>query len=185
MLNWYTLPITLPTALLNRLWRGEGTVPKWVWFATMVVLAVALSGQWSAWQLYVIWFIYFYGYAGFAWQAMFSTITGTCPGRKDVWYLQWMQDLAYKICHMDPNVPCDTYSAQQWRVFGMVYGAIRATLEIPGILLLCWWGQSYVPLSGLAGLLMGVVYYEAWRLSEHWTQDTGMAVPLAEMCMGW
>lgn len=185
MLVWYTLPITLPTALANRLWRGEGMVPRWVWYGTMVLLAVVLSGQWSAWQLYLIWLLYFLGYAGLGWQAMFSTITGTCPGRKDAWYYQWMQVLAYRICGLDPNVPCDTYTAAQWRKFGVVYGTIRATTMIPGILLLCVWAHSWVPLSGLLGLLMGVVYYESWRLSEHFNCGTAMAVPLAEMCMGW
>ncbi len=185
MLNWYTLPITLPTALLNRLWRGEGAVPRWVWYGTMTIAAVAVSGQWTAWQLYVIWLIYFLGYALLGWQAMFSTITGTCPGRKDAWYYQWMQTLAYAICHMDPDVPCDTYSTQQWRIFGVVYGTIRATTMIPGILLLAQWAHSYVPLAGFLSLLMGVVYYCGYRLSMHFTNSTGMAVPFSEMCMGW
>lgn len=38
---------------------------------------------------------------------------------------------------------------------------------------------------GLFGLLMGVVYYCGYLLSEHFISDTAMAVPLAEMCMGW
>lgn len=141
MLEWYYLPISLPTALANRLWRGEGAVPRWVWYTAMVLCAIMVCEAWSQWQLYVIWLVFFLGYAALGWQAMFSTITGTCPGRKDAWYFQWMQTVTYWICGMSPNVPCDTYTSQQWRVFGMVYGAVRATAMIPGILMLA----SYAP----------------------------------------
>lgn len=182
MLLWYTLPVPGITAITNRLWRGEGMIPRWQWYGFMVILAVAVSGAFSQWPLYLTWLVYFLGYALLPWQAMFSAITGAPPSRQDPWYINWLQTLTYRFCQMQPG---GSYTPTQWRTFGIVYGTMRAGFMLPGVFALAWYAHSLVSLSGILCLCMGLVYYGAYRLSEHFSVGTTVAVPLAEMTMGW
>jgi len=186
MVHWYWLWITAVTGLLNRLWRGEGQVSRATWYSFMVITALIVGHGWvypltKIVQLAIIWLIYFLGYALLPWQAMFSAITGESPSRKDSWYTQWMQTLAYAITGTSYG---GTYPPAQWRLFGIVYGAIRACWMIPGIILLMQFYNSYIALAGLFGLAMGLVYYGGYRLALHF-QAGNMSVTLSEMTMGW
>lgn len=182
MINWYLLFIPAVTSILNRLWRGEAGVPRAVWYAFMVAVATGTCflahptmDMGSLRGLTVIWLVYFLGYALMPWQAMFSATHGNPPGRKDNWAVQWMQMVA-KFLTIDRG--------QDWYDFGIVYGIIRATLMIPGILLLAHFYGSHIPLIGLVGLMMGFVYYAAGLFARHFNSQN-MAVPFAEMAMGW
>lgn len=187
MINWYLLGIPAVTAITNRFWRGEGSVPRAVWYAFMVSVATGagyisrpdMTGD-SIRGLAFIWLLYFLGYALFPWQAMFSALHGRGPGRQDPWYAQWMQVLAFILSNK-------SFSEEpaNWIRFGIVYGTIRASLMIPGILLLAYFYTSYIPLIGLLGLGMGLVYYGADKFLAHFGEGNNMAIPLAEIAMGW
>lgn len=188
MIHAAFLPITGVTAILNRLWRGEGSVPRPVWYAFMVLLADAVCSantpfSWLPSLAGVsAWLLYFLGYALFPWQAMFSAITGAAPGRPDNWYIQWMQSITYFILGMKPGAP---YSQNAWRLFGATYGTFRAMLMLPGIFALCHVYHSWVPLAGIGGVLMGVVYYLGYRFANHLAVPVSCGVAFSEVTMGW
>lgn len=168
------------TAITNRLWRGEGQLKRWQWLAFMVTLAGLTSKSRGTIleeiELLASWFLFFAGYAILPWQAMFSAIHGQAPSRADSKWFNWMQTLALWITR--PKVP-------NYYVFGMVYGAIRALWMVPGIIALCYVLHSWLPLVGLAGLLMGVVYYFGGKMSRHENLGNGSGVMFAELMMGY
>lgn len=182
MLHWYMLPITGVTAVTNRLWRGEGEIPRWQWYLFMVVLANIVCGTLEHLMLYAVWLIYFLGYALLPWQAMFSAITGEPPSRQDKGWFNILQTLTYKVCNMQEG---GTYTPAQWRKYGVVYGAFRGAFMLPGVLLLALSAHSLVPLAGVLCLCMGLVYYGGYLLSMNFTSSTMVAVPLSELTMGW
>jgi hypothetical protein len=187
MVYWFLLPITALTAIFNRLGRGEAGVPRPVWYIGMVLLAgvlVCARLDFQGMEYMGAWLLYFLGYALMPWQAMFSAVTGEKPGRDDGWYIQWMQVLSADIVGIELGKPI-FYTAETWRQFGMVYGALRATLMMPGIIALIYVSHSLVPLAGLEALLMGVVYWLCGRFSRHEGMGNAMGVPLAELTMGW
>lgn len=189
MIEWYWLFLPAVTGLLNRFWRGEAGVPRWVWYALMTALPGAImeisSGnmhgvqklEWTA-----SWLVFFLGYALAPWQIMFSAVNGQPPGRRDGLWIRWLGDLsAYllgikKMCF---------YTASTWRKLGVVYGTLRAAFMIPGIIFHVHLSGSYVPLVGLFGLGMGLVYYGGYRLARHFNIPIAMGVPFAEFAMGW
>lgn len=159
--------LPLLTAILNRV-RGEGIIPRVLWYAIMVTL-----GSWYDARLILPWLLYFLGYAMMPWQAMFSAINGNSLSRKDHWSIQWMQDVSRKLA-----------GNNNYR-FGIVYGALRATLMIPGIVWLAIVTGSLLPLIGLIGMGMGGVYYLCGRFSRHELGNNAIAVLIAELVMGW
>ena len=159
--------LPLLTAILNRV-RGEGIVPKSVWYAVMTLLAAGLNPY-----LMGAWLLYFVGYAMMPWQAMFSAVNGDAPSRQDHWLIQWMQPLTLKL------------TGANYHLYGIVYGVIRASLMIPGVVALMAVTGSFTPLIGLLGLSMGLVYYLCGRFSRHSQMGNAFGVPLAELVMGW
>lgn len=181
--------VPIVVALFNRFGRGEGLVPRWAWYALMVdtALIVCAASKFNLYELGAFtasWLIFFLGYALLAWQAMFSAVHGKPPARKDPGYINWMQDLAYFLSRA-PQAGTPASAIYNYRLFGIIYGTIRATTMIPGILMLCWITRSSIPLDGLFVLAMGLVYYGAGKLSKHLTGTPYIGEALAEIGMGW
>lgn len=188
MIHWYFVFIPAITALINRFWRGEAGKPRWAWYSFMVLLAMTVCGlnlEYSAIPMTLAWTLFFAGYAMLPWQAMFSAVNGQAPGRKDAWWIQWMQTVAATICDIHLDNPSAIYSESRWRAFGMVYGTLRAMFMAPGILALEYLTRSPLPAVGLLGFGMGVVYYLGYRLAKHFNIPIAMGVPFAEIGMGW
>lgn len=179
MIQETAMLLTLVGAGLNRKWRGEGQAPRWAWYGMMVALALVstLDERFAA-----IWTVFLLGYALAPWQAMFSAVNGQKPGRNDSAAFQWMQEVAYSICGM-PRILVDV--EKYWYDFGIVYGAIRATLMIPGIFLIAGYTHSWVPLIGLSFLSMGYIYYLGGKLARYWGIAEGTGVAFAEITMGY
>jgi hypothetical protein len=95
------------------------------------------------------------------WNEMFSAITGFAPAR-----MTWMGKLANKI------------DVKNWYQFGIIFGAIRFTPMLPGIILLGnYWGLLFVG--------MGYVYYLCGKFSKYACGSNKIAVTCAEIVMGY
>ncbi len=186
-MNSALLLLPFVIGVFNRWARGEGNVPRFVWYGVMTTTGALLGNPellsytgftWHNALIYPIWLLFLAGYAMAPWQALFSAITGEAPSRKDSWRWQWMQDLAFPLSNRtwSENPP-------NWYRYGIVYGTIRACLMLPGIAALCWFYQSPAPLVGAGLLIMGFVYYACGRAAVHLNAG-GVAVPLAEFTMG-
>lgn len=201
MLAWLWVPGV--TAWLNRYWRGEGRTPfgKWFWFLSFSLVAYAMSLHF---YFAVAWLLFVFGYGVLGWHAIFSAITGRPPERMDSAKTDWMQVIACKILRMErpayfPALDADgkktsiisplyatPHSVAQWRRFGMVYGAVRGTLMLPGVAVMILVTQSLLPLVGVAiALGMGFVYELGGRCARHFQLPEDKGVPIAEVIMGW
>lgn len=170
------------TAFLNRWGRGDGGMPRWLWYSVMSFLAGFIGGG----SLGIMFLLVLAGYAMAPWQAMFSAGTGRQPSRADSWAWDWMRRLALKWCDMrDPQQLPLVYSSQQWMRFGVIYGIIRGALTLPGIIMICGYTGSWAPLVGILFCGMGYVYYLAGKVqrAEGWPEPT--FVTIAEIVMGW
>lgn len=170
----------LLTAVLNRYWRGEGNAPRWLWYTFMTLAAGAVSYKvdWAGF----IWLPFLLGYAMAPWQAMFSAITGGPPSRRDSLQWQWMQTLAYKLTTSE-RVKAGS-SSEYWKLFGVVYGAIRGSLMLPGVAVLTYFYHSPAPLLGILFLNLGVIYYIGGKMAEH-IQSPNAPVPISEFIVGY
>lgn len=149
-------------AYVNHYWRGQGKVPRWVFYSFMFFQALVLTFDYI---FAVKWLVFMAGYAVLPWQAMFSAIHGEKPGRKDNRFVQWMQTATER-------------TGAQGRTYGVVYGAFRALPMLPGIILLGdWWGLLFVGMGG--------IYYLCGLWSIFWTKSYAIAVGLAEIVMGY
>lgn len=191
MLEWYWLFLPIVSAVTNRIWRGEGSMPRFEWYALNILTAFLLTCVHDGIYITTVyvgiflgWVLYFLGYAIFPWQAMFSAINGQTPSRKDNWSVQWMQSISFSITAMITPMRLDNPKSD-WYAFGCVYGFFRALLMMPGILILSYMTHSYIPLVGAAALLMGVVYYLGGVFSRRETQGNGLGVAFSELAMGW
>lgn len=179
MIAWQMLFVPGLMAIVNRYWRGEGTIDRLTWYVSNAMLALALSldAKFS-----LIWLLFELGYAMMPWQAMFSAVHGVRPGRKDGWLTQWMQPAAHwtagKLYGMDYE------SKAFWQRFGIVYGAFRGALMLPAIYAMALYTQSPVPWIGLVFLFMGQIYYWGGKIAHHFGCDN-VAVALSEVVMGW
>lgn len=172
MIAVYFIPGLL--AFLNRYWRGEGRIPRWLWHIFHFGLAYITTFNL---QFALAWLLFSIGYSAFSWQAMFSAVTGRQPGRRDSWYIDWMQTLAYKL---NKGVLTPT----GWQRFGTTYGTIRATLMLPGIIAI----TSIIGWIGLIGLLclsMGLIYRYSATIRDHFELPEDKAIAIAEVIMGY
>lgn len=180
----------LITGIGNRILRGEGALPRWQWYLSMTILGTGIfalfhpnATQSNLNALFVIWLLYLVGYAMLPMHAVFSAAHGYAPDRKDGWYINWLQTLSYAISGAPKPVTRASYM-WNYRRFGVVYGTLRALAMVPGVVWLCYFTGSYVPLIGLLSLFLGVVFYGADLLSKHFIASGIMAIPLAEMFIG-
>ena len=181
----FLLTIPFITGVLNRYWRGEANISRWVWYWFMTSLAVMIylmnhanSARSDGVEVACCWLLFLLGYALAPWQAMFCSITGQPPSRKDSWPWQWMQVVS------GVGESLAAYGESYWREFGVIYGSVRACLMLPGIFALCWFYHSDYPLYGLTLLGMGLVYFCAGKVASH-EDSTNIAVALAEFTIGW
>lgn len=186
MISAFFLALFIPAILapINRFARGEGKWKRWQWYGFITLLSgfVSFDSKFA-----IIFLLIALGYALFPWQAMFSAFTGKPPGRKDHWIAQWMQNLTHAILshwYVESLLNAEEYPIYYKR-FGMIYGAIRGALTIPGILMMCGYTKSWIPLIGILFLGMGVVYFLAGKLCMRFELRESMAVPFAETFMGW
>lgn len=183
--------LPLVTAIANRLWRGEGMVPRWVWYSYMIFCGTSVyymgHPETAGAHLTLIgcaWAVYLLGYAVPPSQALFSAIHGRAPSRGDRPIWQWMQHAAYEIAACVRPYRFDQTEVV-YHTFGVIYGTIRSLWMLPGVAMLCYATGSPLPAAGLVSMLLGLLYYGAGRLSRHFEQGEVMGVPLAELGAGW
>jgi len=100
-------------------------------------------------------------------QALFSAIHGQAPARGDGRW-QMLQDWTFKLWRTLPE------KYQSWRVWGIIYGAVRCSLLIPLAVVNPWL---------LIFLGLGFVYYAAGWVSARFNLGD-KAVMLAEVTIG-
>lgn len=164
------------TAALNRVWRGEGAVPRWAFFAFMTCPMVILD-----WRLTLPWLLVLVGYTVPPTQAMFSAVHGRPPGRRDGWAWNWMHPATTSIITVKPGGTMMGI----YRIYGMVYGGLRGLYTLPGVLWVWWVSGTPIALLGVLFLGQGVVFYQAGRIARRFELPETMAVPIAEVVMGW
>lgn len=182
--------ILLPFAvgIWNRYARGEGNVPRWAWYGSMTALAAALANHAyrlslaQFFQLDCIWLLFIIGYAMAPWSPMFAAATGQEPRFISTPHWRWMDGLAALLKQR-------TGRFESWYTYGVLFGTIRAGLMLPGIIALCLYYRSAVPLVGLVLLSMGLVYYAAGVVVRHLRKSMevsdSVAIVLAEFSMGY
>lgn len=111
--------------------------------------------------------------------ALFSALHGQPPERKDHWLFEWMQTAAYRLTEKPFSD-----GITDWHRFGIIYGAVRATWALPGILFLCGYLGSWWPLVGLAFAAEGWVYYRAPTLAKLYEFEAKYHTTLAEFFVG-
>lgn len=165
------LGVIVLSGILNR-FRGDHTIAKWLWFLIMLWLAAMLGH--SVYFL-VCWTAILAGYAALPWQAMFAAINGMPPSRPD----NHMQDAALYLTKLLPAMP----TAQMWRTFGVIYGAIRSLPAIMGVLMLFGYTGDTNALYGLLFVFMGAMYYVSGKVCYRFNWHRH-AVAGAEVAMG-
>lgn len=180
MIPSYLMFIPGVSAVLNRYWRGEGAVKRWVWYAFMTSLGFLATFDL---KFTAIWLLFLVGYAMLPWHAMFSAVHGQGPSRRDPRYAQWMQTVAFYLIGLEP-MGKKTYTTAVWRNFGKVYGAIRALPMLPAVFAFALYLKSPVPLIGIAFFGMGLVYFYGGKAARH-VKQPGIAIALSEIIMGW
>lgn len=164
-------------AKLNRTWRGEGGAPKWAWFTFMVLAAGALTLDP---YFMFIWLLFLLGYAVPPTNALFCSVTGRPPGRKDKERWQWMQDVALEINQALPAVRLPEF----WYRYSVVYGAVRAWFMCVAVIMMYGYLKQEVVLLGLLCLAHGRVYTCGRRLSLRTPDGLRSAVKIAEYICG-